>query len=635
MCGINGILSSSSADVILEKVRAMNNCLRHRGPDDEGTQLFEPSPGTNLVFGHRRLSIIDLSAAGHQPMTSYDGRYSIIFNGELYNYKELKFDLQRAVSGAGEMPYPFKTNSDTEVILAAFTRWGIGALERMNGMFGFALWDENEKELLLVRDRLGIKPVYYYHGNGNFVFSSELRAVLSSGMADRKLNTEALQDYLAYQTVHAPATIIENVKMLLPGHYMRVKNNELTIKAWWTPSLKQAGVDADTDYSHVKKKVRELFFEAVKSRLVADVPFGAFLSGGIDSSAVVAVMSKVGDQRVKTFSVIFDDPEFSENRYSRLIAGKYNTDHHTILLKPEDMLNELPAALAAMDHPGGDGPNTYIVSKATKNAGITMALSGIGGDELFGGYELFRRSLRIEEMFLLKAIPSFLRKPLGKLFALAKGGIAGDKLEALLATENLELKEYYPLFRQVLNAGEVKKLLGATPHMNEVMRIAASFSPAKKNSVISRVTICEINTYLQNVLLRDTDQMSMAHALEVREPFLDYRLVEYVLSLPDSVKIPVTPKKLFVDAMGDLLPMEIVNRSKMGFTFPWKNWMKGELKKFCEEQLQYLGSSGIMDKNALSALWERFMNDDPRVTWSRVWPLITLGAWLKLNKVHG
>lgn len=617
MCGINGIFSFNGQGSFDGQLKRMNDSLAHRGPDDEGA-FSEPG----IALGHRRLSIIDLSPAGHQPMFYANGRYTIVYNGELYNYRELRAELKEL---------SFATSSDTEVILAAYSKWGKDCLSRFNGMFAFAVWDKTERTLFIARDRLGIKPLYWFRNEDQFAFSSELRSLAASRFFKAELNTAALNEYLLYQTVHAPATILRDVHMLMPGQYMRITASGIDFHTWWKPEIKPAPV---ASYKEVCSEVRSLLRAAVERRLVADVPFGAFLSGGIDSSAVVGLMSEVAASKVKTFSVVFDDSEFSEAVYARQVARKFSTEHHEIKLSPEDFLRDLPDALDAMDHPGGDGPNTYIVSKATKNAGITMALSGLGGDEIFAGYDVFKRISAIDKNKLLRLAPRFARKAGAGMIRSFKKGIAAEKMAALLSQKEIRFEEYYPVFRQVLSEEQARSVLRGKDHSaSPVTKIVPDFPDPGKAYLLSRISAAEIQTYMQNVLLRDTDQMSMAHALEVRVPFLDYTLVEYVLSLPDEMKFPHTPKKLLVDSLGDLLPSEIVNRPKMGFTFPWKKWMKNELRGFCEERLESLGRHDPFDANGIRQLWKSFLADDPRVTWSRIWPMVVLAHWLEKNGI--
>lgn len=646
MCGINGIYGLNDEVQSKTMIAKMNTALSHRGPDDEG--IFAEH---KIALGHRRLSIIDLSAAGHNPMFSNDKRYCIIHNGEIYNFREIKNELK---------DYDFKTSTDTEVVLAAYSQWGKDCLQKFNGMFAFAIWDTFKKELFIARDRLGIKPLYYYQKDKLLVFSSEIRALLSSDLLPKKLDKERLVDYLRYQTVHAPQTIIENVFMLMPGHYISVSENngsasfdgvyteqsqstqdgsltkDFEIKKYWDASEKINTTTDKKSYREVCADINELLTKAVERRLVADVPFGAFLSGGIDSSAIVGLMSKVATEKVKTFSVVFDEGEFSEAKYSRIVAKKFNTDHHEIELTPEDFLEELPSALKAMDHPSGDGPNSYVVSKATKNAGITMALSGLGGDELFAGYDIFKRSITLEKNTYITKIPKLFRKAGGNILKSIRKDVASEKISELLELENWNFENTYPLSRQTLLDSQIKKLLNQNfVKKNSVLEIVKFLTSKLKtsNTKPTKVSLAEISTYMQNVLLRDADQMSMAHALEVRVPFLDFKLVEYVLSVPDKYKISSTPKKLLIDSLGNLLPAEIVYRKKMGFTFPWEQWMKKELKSFCEERINSLSKRNHFNEEGVKKLWVDFLENDARITWSRLWHLIVLEEWMQKNGI--
>ncbi len=620
MCGISGIVSAGSPDKIIPALQRMTDSIAHRGPDAQGMW------NDGLAYlGHRRLSIIDLSESGNQPMFSYDKRYVIVYNGELYNYRELRLQLQRAVQGTNERPYFFNTQTDTEVILAAYMRWGKDCLQKFNGMFAFAIYDKEEGTLFIARDRLGIKPLYYSFENGQLLFASELRAILRSGLIEKKINRDAVPDYLQYQTVHAPQTIAQDIFMLLPGHFLWLEKNELTNKEWWSLEKNVNYESEGRSYKEICSDVKGLFYAAVERRLLADVPFGAFLSGGIDSSAVVGAMSQVARQKVNTFSVVFDEREFSEAQYARLVAKKFGTDHHEIKLSPQQFLEQVPEALNAMDHPSGDGPNTYVVSKATKKAGITMALSGLGSDELFCGYDIFKRSYQLEKQWWLNLAPRLFRVPAGFALRNLKRDIASQKIAEVISRPAINFTYSYPVARKVLDDRTVKALLGREElPMNRVYRFLRTLDFDDKGHRLSKYSIAEIGTYLQNTLLRDTDQMSMAVALEVRVPFLDYKLVEYVLGVNDKHKFPHTPKKLLVDALQDLLPAEIVQRKKMGFVLPWQLWMKNEMKDLCRQNLDNLEAFGLNSKK-VNELWEKFLKDDPRLSWSRIWPLVSLG----------
>ncbi len=628
MCGLNGIISAVIETEKCESiVRAMNKRLAHRGPDHDGIWKDD-----KICLGHRRLSIIDLSPESNQPFISNDKRYVIIYNGELYNYKDLKLELQRTAQGSAEQPYFFKTGSDTEVILAAYIRWGNSCLTHFNGMFAFAIYDTTTKKTFIARDRIGVKPLYYYYGDDAFMFSSEVRPIIHSGIRSFELNKDVLAEYFMYQTVLAPNTLVKGIKMLMPGHYLEFENGKATITQYYSTN-KISNASDHLSYKQICEKVNELITHSVQLRMVADVPFGAFLSGGIDSSAVVGLMSKVSSEQVQTFNVSFDESEFSESKFARIIAKKFNTKHHEIKLTPGDFLKQLPEALDAIDHPSGDGPNTYIVSKATKNAGIKMALSGIGGDELFAGYDVFKRMTDLQKKAWINAIPRFARTGVGHLIKKRKKSVSGNKIAELLSEPKISFSSAYPLNRSVYTLKELQQLIKHPEPFTQIKKVVDQ-TPQKKHHLLSAVSICEINTYLENVLLRDADQMSMAVALEVREPLLDYKLIEFALSVNDEHKFPHTPKKLFIDSLGDLLPKEIVQRPKMGFTLPWQSWLKNDLRSFCEKNISELSEYSFCHKNEIQNYWARFLNDDRIVTWSRVWHLVVLNYWIKENKLN-
>lgn len=618
MCGIAGIHGLEGITDPEALAHRMTGAMAHRGPDATGVLRRG-----NSVIGHRRLSIIDLSAGSNQPFVSADGRYALAFNGEIYNYRELRKQLD----------WDWRTGSDTEVLLAAFARWGPDCLHRLHGMFAFAVHDAASDELFIARDRMGIKPLYWYRDDRHVLFASELRALLATGLVPRRLDSEALVDHLRYQTVHAPATMVQDVRMLEAGHWLRINDQEVGSGRWY--DLVTA-VDRSVEHlpiEQVRKEVHDRLSRAVEKRLVSDVPFGAFLSGGIDSSAVVGLMAQASAQPVHTFSVVFNEEAFSEEKYARIVAKKFRTEHTAIRLQPADMLRLLPDALAAMDHPSADGPNTYVVSKVTKEAGITMALSGLGGDEVFAGYPVFTRTLALWKKRWVTQFPRGLRSLAASAIALARPGITSEKLGALLRLASFSVDDTFPVSRLTRTDSELFRLLKreAMPanRVAKVMHALIRDDGGHALPLLSQVSLGELSTYLQSVLLRDTDQMSMAHALEVRVPFLDHELVEFVLGVSDAQKYPHTPKQLLVDSLGDLLPTEIVHRPKMGFTLPWELWMRNELRGFCEARIAYLERRPEFRKGAVADLWRRFLAGDQRVNWSRLWSLVVLGDWLE------
>jgi asparagine synthase (glutamine-hydrolysing) len=621
MCGIVGTYGITDRSRSRQITEVMCDAIQHRGPDATGIWQNEIT-----TLGHRRLSIIDVSEAGNQPFFSKDKKLTIVFNGEIYNYIELKKELSES--------YEFITGSDTEVILAAYEKWGIEAVNHFFGMFAFALWDDDLQKLFVVRDRLGIKPVYYTWKSNQFCFSSEIRALIKAGVTNKKVDRIGLEDYLRFQTVHAPRTILDDVSMLMPGQMIVLSGNEMSKVTYWNVNQKIDASAASHDAEEVKRNVFQLLSSSVEIRMRADVPFGAFLSGGIDSSAVVGLMSKVSRHKVKTFAVTFYEKEFDESPYSKLVADRFDTDHTEIKLRSTDFLELVPDALHAMDHPSGDGPNTFVVSKVTRECGVKMALSGLGGDELFAGYDVFRRMQTIENRKWLNNVPRPLRKLVGDVLKKTRPGISSEKMALGLAGERIDFAHMYPLTRQLFSDRIIKGILN-TDRLSEnavekmTREIALISCP-----LLTKVSLAEISSYMQNVLLRDTDQMSMAHALEVRVPFLDHRLVEYVSGVRDEIKFPHTPKQLVVDSLGDLLPREIVDRPKMGFTFPWALWMKAELREMCEENLTALNQIEYINQKEIQNLWNRFLQNDPLISWSRIWPLVTLGHWLKTHDIH-
>jgi asparagine synthase (glutamine-hydrolysing) len=502
----------------------------------------------------------------------------------------------------------------------------------LDGMFAFAVWDKYEKTLFIARDRFGKKPLYYYMDSDNFIFASEIRAVLESGFVKRKIYRPGITDFLRYQTVHAPQTIVEGIMMLMPGHFLTIRENQLQIKEYWNFDSVKTGKSEFTDYTTIKKNINRLLYSAVEKRLVSDVPFGAFLSGGIDSSIIVGLMSKISNQKVRTFTVAFNEKKFNEAQYARMISEKFQTEHIEIRLTGGELLSELPQAMNAMDRPSGDGANSYMVSKATKQTGISMVLSGLGGDEIFAGYDVFKRLSLLKKYQFLSQIPPFAKTVFANTLKKLIHGIGSQKIAEIIH-KNWNLTDLYPVTRQLFLDFELKRIL-----QNQILYENTNTRILKQNNFeefpfLSQISFAEIGTYMQNVLLRDTDQMSMANSLEVRTPFLDYQLAQYVFNVPDKFKYPYSPKKLLVDSVG-FLPPEIVNRPKMGFSFPWNHWMRNELYEFCNKQVQDLSQQPIFDKNEISDYWKRFLKHDKSVNWAKIWAFVTLQYYISANRLE-
>ena len=433
MCSIAGILGTEDREPVVR----MNEAQRHRGPDDQGVALCG-----KVVLGNTRLAIIDTSAAGHQPMNDPVSGNWITYNGETYNFKELRPEL------GGE----WASNTDTEVVLRAYGKWGVDAFRRLRGMFALALWDDSRKRLLLARDPLGIKPLYYYVAKDQLVFASELRALLASGLVPRRLSSPGVDSYLANGSVAAPLTIVEGVRQLLPGHYLEVDESLRLKEIEFPVTSSTRGPDRKDE---AVARLRAELEESVGLHLVSDVPLGVFLSGGMDSSALVALMSRVSTQRPKTFSVVFDEAAFSEASFSRAVAERFQTEHQEIRLSEDRLLRLLPQALAAMDQPTMDGVNTFVVSQAVKNAGVTVALSGLGGDELFAGYPSFRRALKLNSM------PVAARRVLGAASGIAlNGSVQRRKFWQLMNSEGTPA-DVYRISRQLFSTDSIRQFLDA------------------------------------------------------------------------------------------------------------------------------------------------------------------------------
>jgi asparagine synthase (glutamine-hydrolysing) len=618
MCGIGGILYLDGRRVEKYLIQRMTSAMAHRGPDAEGTFLDD-----ELAFGHRRLSIIDLSEAANQPFSDVSGRYTIIFNGEIYNYAEIKAQIDS---------YPFRTHSDTEVLLAGYIKWGTDSLFRLRGMYTFAIWDRKERELFIARDRLGVKPLYYYQDEKQFVFASEVRAVLTAGDIERRVNPESLANYFHFQSIGFPYSPIKGVHQMEAGSWMKIKNRNIQSHVYWDPAKK----NFDFEYSNkreVENKVKELMVQSVKRRLVSDVPVGAFLSGGIDSSAIVGLMTEAGDLSPNTFNISFDESEFDESKYANIIAKKFNTRHTQISMKPEVMLEQLTNALDAMDTPSGDGINTYVVSKAIHDKGIRVALSGIGGDELFAGYPIFLNYIRLQQKRWIWDSPVMVRNLVGHLIGKSE---RKDRIRQMLKFSSPGIENVYSVLRQIISPAALKKLtnLDGCGAQSLFTQLVAKKEDFIKLPFYSQVTAAEYLGYSQQTLLKDTDQMSMANSLEIREPFFDQDLIEFVMSVPDHFKVPHYPKSLLVESLKPLLPDEIVHREKRGFLFPWDKWMKKDLRSFCDKQIGQMAQRDFIRGDRLQFTWKSFLSGDKNIRWMEIWLFVVLNYWMEKNQIQ-
>jgi asparagine synthase (glutamine-hydrolysing) len=632
MCGIFGIVNREG-ELPRDVLAHAQKCLAHRGPDDSGTVLLSAA-GQEIGFAHTRLSIIDLSPLGHQPMHDPLTGNWIVFNGEIYNFRQLRQELESA--GAH-----FRSHSDTEVVLAAYRTWGEDCLSRLEGMFAFALWDAPRKRLLLARDPLGIKPLYYYQSGTNFLFASELRTLLQTGLVPRKADPVGILSYLMFGSVYEPWTMVEGISAVPPGQLLCVENSAVTTRQYWSPLRSFAAAatpEEETRDGTGTAAIRQLpaiLRDAVVSHLVSDVPVGVFLSGGIDSSSLVAVLSHNGVQ-ASTFSLVFPEGEFNEAPYSRAVARRFGTDHHEIPISLGDALAALPAALSAMDQPTIDGINTYLVSAEARAAGVKVALTGLGADELFAGYSNFRRVPRMERLVRrFGRLPRFARKPVSASVALLAGRSDRSRKIAEMAQSQQSIVHPYFLARMLFGPAEREELFspaGSQVAQQSLERVLqASVTESQSLDPVNRVSYLESHFYMRNTLLRDSDFMSMAHGLELRVPFLDRKLVEACFRIPGARKLEGDlPKSLLLSSLGVDLPREIVNRPKRGFTLPFERWLRGEMRQPVETTLLGSGPThALLNPEAVRNVWTRFLARE--TSWSRPWSLFVLARWCEQN----
>lgn len=619
MCGIAGIFSpdTSHSDRLasIDAVKRMTNAQAHRGPDGEGVTNIACKTGI-CVLGHRRLSIIDLSDAGKEPMTNAASTIWLTYNGEIYNFPELRQEL--LVSG-----YLFRSQTDAEVLLYGYEEWGIeGLLKRLRGMFAFALLDNSTEEtrLFLAKDRFGIKPLYYYRDRESVLFASEVRALMESRRIANEENHEAIIRFLQLGSVPVPLTTVKNVYALPAAHYLEVNKQGTTIHQYWQASEYLHAANPDKiGVEEAIERTRTLLEETARLHLISDVPLGVFLSGGIDSSALVALSASLQEQPLTTLSVIFDEAEYNEAEYAHLMARRYRTDHREVRLRSDDFYEALPQIFNAMDQPTVDGVNTWFISKAAKGAGLTVVLSGAGGDELFLGYAHHRRARRLEGWLQrFGKLPAAMRG--GAIQAARKtGSLTGKRgLEKLTYLQNPSAENFYLTARGLFTLPQIQELLGISAKELAPFEVPPqSLNGTSPASLTDAVMLLDFQAYLQNQLLKDTDVMSMAHSIEARVPFLDHKLAEFVFGLPQEWKFAAQMNKpLLVKALGDSLPEAIWNRPKMGFTFPFGLWLKTHVDELREQS----NSAGMFENRTSERIWAAFAAG--KMHWSRPWALI-------------
>src|SRR4051812_38531438 len=593
MCGIAVHFHSSGRATPLDL-----QLIHHRGPDSSGAWA---SPDGQFWLGSTRLAIVDLSPAGAQPMTDPATGNVIVANGEIYNHQTLREQLGPEVNWRG--------TSDTETLLQGYARWGHDVVRHLKGMFAFAIYDAGRGELFLARDRLGIKPLYYLSDGDGVRIASEVKVIVQGG---ESISPKAVSGYLQWGACPESELLYSKLQAFPAGHAMTI-DSQGAVKTWqyWPPS--EISVSST---ENVVARLRTLIEKAVEEHLLSDVPVASFLSGGIDSSIVTAIAAQKLKNRLQTYSVGFDLAEFDETEIAREIAQRYGTDHHRIQLSEQEVIGSITEAVAKLDLPSVDAINTYIVSRAVAKHGVKVSLSGLGGDELFGGYPSFQDVPRLR---MLAGLPRFLRKLVGGF----RG--AGDRLADLPGTGQAgELATW----RRRFFTDEMLKRAGL-PIGSQSFEASVALPDD-----FSRISWAELTGYMRRMLLRDADQMSMAVSLEMRVPFLDHELVEYVLGLPVTVKKKYAGTKgLLVEACRDLLPSSVYDRPKSGFALPMQQWMLGPLASFAEEGIREVTARNLLPGPFVDEMSEAFRHE--RLHWTRLWSIVVLGHYAKRWQLFG
>ncbi len=560
MCGIAGIVGSNlSGDKLEELLRGFERDLHHRGPDDCGFFVSKDG-GAGLV--NTRLAILDLSSAGHQPMHSSDGRYTIVFNGEIYNFEELRAEL----SEEGES---FVSHSDTEVILKMYARYGPDCVREFAGMFGIAIWDEVEKSCFIARGPLGVKPLYYSTDGEKLVFASELRSILNTGLVSRRVSSQALSGYLLFGAVPEPLTLVEGVRALPAGHYMIWRAGKTRVTKFWDIQFAQEKIER----KFAVLTVRDALVESIRRHLVSDVPVGIFLSGGIDSTALVALAANERQSDLRTFCISFDDPAFNEGDVASRTAKHFGTRHVDWRLDSTSAKQLLHEFIYHSDQPSIDGFNTFCVAKLAHDNGLKVVLSGLGGDELFGGYRSFEMVPKMVRASRLMTPLSPIRTIAGKALQVRFASPRTNRLGRYLTDVPITAAAYWAM-RGIFTPKEAKLLLQRYGCVETSGQSPIALHVPPQPTLEDEVSYLEVSRYMRNQLLRDSDVMSMAWSLELRVPFVDSRLIESIRRIPAALRL-AKGKQILLDAVPEI-PRWVRERPKQGFTFPFRDWVTGE-----------------------------------------------------------
>jgi len=628
MCGICGKINIHGQEIPRELIVSMTNALISRGPDDQG--IYQSTHPMSVGLGHRRLSIVDLSPAGKQPMSNEDKSIWLIFNGEIYNHQQLRHNLKA-------QGHRFSSLTDSEVILHLYEQDGIKCLEQLNGMFAFCLWDSKTQALYLCRDRAGIKPLVYSWDGQSLTFASEIKSLLCDPAIKRDMDKEALNLYLTLNYIPCPYTIYKSIKKLNPGTFLKLQNNEIHLEKYWdiTPSSY-----VNMDFEESKKTLYALMEDSVRLQSTVDVPLGAFLSGGVDSSIIVGLMSKVNSSKVKTFSIGYEDiPLLDETPYARQVAELHQTEHTEIKLRSRDTLNVFTDLLDWFDEPFADSSAipTFIVARETRRH-VKVALSGDGGDELFAGYRMYAAERWYSKY---KQIPLSLRKalvePLIKILPDSRDEQSTEQIRRMKkfimgAVENFD--ERFFLWNQVLSRNLRESLLMNPPeNLDAGQNIISTLLNAYPSDPINKMLYCDFKNSLPNDMLTKVDWMSMKNSLEVRVPMLDQRIIEFMFNLQGNWKLRKSKGKyILLETFKSLLPPSVLNRPKAGFEVPISQWLKTDLKFLLDEYLSEatIKKEGVFNYGPIKTLINDFQHNRRDTSW-QLWNLIVFEAWFKRN----
>lgn len=630
MCGVAGIITDLSLEYAKTTSLILKDSIFHRGQDDDGIEIRSINKDTNISLIHTRLSILDLSKKAHQPMIDDYNKNVLVFNGEIYNYLYLRKLLI-------ESNYQFKSNSDTEVILYAYDKWGAEFLKYLEGMFSLCIWDHSKKKFFLAVDPLGIKPLYWGNNDNTFFFCSELRPLLKSNLSKKNLDYLSIDSYLAYGSVQGPDTIIEDIKILQGGHYLIIDSNRKLIKKeqYWNLNFKNK---LKYNYKDTISKLNKIISKVNKQHLLSDVPIGIFLSGGVDSSALAYFSSK-NKENINSFSVDFEEKDWSEGDFSKKTAEKLKINHTEITLSEEKLKLIITRAVSSLDQPSIDGINVFALSELVRKQGIKVAISGQGGDEIFAGYSTFKHlPLIVKFNKILRKMPKIFKKLIKYFFLITIDfkRVLPSKLLQLIKYDHSVVDSYF-LLRQLLPFETRKKLLNSKSCSRNALNKVTQFNfsnDIRGLDLIDTVSYLELKCYLGQTLLRDSDVMGMANNLEIRVPFLDKRIIEFVCSIPPSFKVDnKRPKPLLLDATYGNVEKRIWNKKKQGFTFPWEKWLRNDLKFLGEQTFEdeiFWKKFGF-NFNELKKMWLSFLSHRRGVTWPRIWVFIVFRSWCKEN----